>query len=83
MQTQDEVVEAAKKALARSHRINQFFWGWCWAQVFDCSMKLAGGTSTELSPWVLLGGLVLNGVMALYFQKQVLGVGFSYTVTKK
>lgn len=83
MRTQDEAMEAAKKALARSHRVNQFFWGWSWYGVVDVSLKLAGLQPTNASPWLLLVLLAIGGPLALHFQKKVLGVGFSYSVGKK
>ena len=76
-----EALEAAKRAAIRSHRIDQFFWGWCWAQVLDVGLKLTGGIPTELSQGALLAFFVLNGVMALYFQRKVKAV--EITVTAK
>lgn len=75
----DEALEVAQRAAVRAHRINQFFWGWSWAQVLDVGSKLVGMTSTEMSPTLLLIFFVLNGVMALYFQRKVCAVGFTFS----
>jgi hypothetical protein len=74
----DEALEKAQKAAVVSHRINQFFWGWCWALVLDSGLKMVGVQPTEMSPWECLAFFVLNGVMALHFQRKVLRVGFAF-----
>jgi hypothetical protein len=59
----DEALEKAQKAAVVSHRINQFFWGWCWALVLDSGLKMVGVQPTEMSPWECLAFFVLNGAL--------------------
>lgn len=83
MQTQEEAEEAAIKAAARSHRVNQFCWGWFWCMCVHSGLKLIGVLPDPGSPWVHLFFFVMFAMLAIKFQQKVLGVGFSYTVTKK
>jgi hypothetical protein len=83
MRTQDEVVEAAKKAAARSHRINQFCWGWFWCGTLDVGLRMIGAQPTEMSPYLCLAFFVIYALLALHFQKKVFAVGFSYSVGRK
>lgn len=78
MRTQDEVEEAAARAAARSHRIDQFCWGWFWCLCVDSGLRMIGATPTEMSPWLCLFFFVLDGVLALHFQKKVKLVGMTY-----
>jgi hypothetical protein len=78
MRTQDEAEEAVARAAARSHRVNQFFWGWSWAGVVSTGLKLVGAEPTDMSPWMCLFFFVLFAVMAMHFGKQVKRVGMTY-----
>lgn len=73
----DEDKEALTKALRRQHRIAQFLWGWCWAQVVDLMMKLTGVNPTETSAWVLVLLLVMSGCLAQHFGRKLDKTEFS------
>ena len=73
-----EQEEAIKRSIIRSHRIDQFFWGWSWAAVVDIGFKLAGLQPSELSSEVLLVVFVLCAVAAHHFGRKVLGTPITF-----
>lgn len=61
--TQEELEEIAKSA-QRSHRMNQFLWGWSWAWTVVLGTDLLAGRAMFGSMWVPLVLFVVNALIA-------------------
>ena len=73
-----EQEEAIKRSIIRSHRIDQFLWGWLSYAALDAGLKLAGLVTTEAPPGFLLVAFVLCGMAATITGRKVLGTPITF-----
>lgn len=77
--TQEELDELTKVA-QRSHRIDQFLWGWCWAWVVVLGTDLLTGKALLGTLWVPLVLFVVNALLALDAGRKLKAVKMSVTL---